>query len=284
MKAEQRYFFTERMANASLVAQTFSGALPKITNGYPWFKTKTENFFRILLIVLGRRSTENAILQNNVYEDEMTDNSNKIILHICADIGSDSIYYQKNGYDVRLIGSKIGVENYSPPDNVYGIIANPPCTMFSFARTNARLPRDLKQGMFCVEHCLRIIWQCQYQAVSKYAKYTRLKFWALENPYFGLLKNFLGKPVLVYSPEEYGDNYQKRTALWGNFNIPIKTSVDLSPEMKAKVKTNSYLHTRKFDSLLNREIHPEKLGVLDRQARRSICSNEFAKAFFEANQ
>lgn len=29
---------------------------------------------------------------------------------------------------------------------------------------------------------------------------------------------------------------------------------------------------------------PEKFGVLDRQARRSICSAKFAQAFFEANR
>ena len=57
-------------------------------------------------------------------------NSNKIILHLCADIGSDSRPYKLAGYDVRLIGAEIGVENYNPPANVHGIIANPVCTNF----------------------------------------------------------------------------------------------------------------------------------------------------------
>lgn len=52
----------------------------------------------------------------------------KIILHLCADTGSDSKPYKDAGYDVRLIGSDIGVENFNPPKNVYGIIANPVCT------------------------------------------------------------------------------------------------------------------------------------------------------------
>ena len=63
------------------------------------------------------------------------ENKNKIILHLCADIGSDSKPYKDAGYDVRLVGKDIGVENYTPPENVYGIIANPPCPEFSFART-----------------------------------------------------------------------------------------------------------------------------------------------------
>ena len=54
----------------------------------------------------------------------------KIILHLCADTGSDSKPYRDAGYDVRLIGSDIGVENYTPPENVYGIFANPVCTEF----------------------------------------------------------------------------------------------------------------------------------------------------------
>lgn len=62
---------------------------------------------------------------------DITTGRPKIIIHACADMGSDSKPYREAGYDVRCIGSKIGVENYNPPENVYGIIANPPCTMFS---------------------------------------------------------------------------------------------------------------------------------------------------------
>lgn len=42
-------------------------------------------------------------------------NKDKIILHLCADIGSDSKPYLDAGYDVRMIGKNIGVENYQPP-------------------------------------------------------------------------------------------------------------------------------------------------------------------------
>lgn len=211
-------------------------------------------------------------------------NSDKTILHLCADMGSDSQPYRDAGYNIICVGKNDDVRTWEPPEDVYGIIANPPCTMFSFARTNAKLPRDLKQGMECVEACLRIIWKCQYRSVSDQAKYTRLKFWALENPYFGLLKNFIGKPALIYDPWEYGDTYQKRTALWGNFNAPPKNPVPMTDEAKAKARTNSHLHTRKFDMLLSHEIHPEKFGVLTRQDRRSICSAKFANAFYEVNQ
>ena len=44
----------------------------------------------------------------------------KLILHLCADIGSNTLPYKKAGYDVKLIGSDIGVENYSTSKKVYG--------------------------------------------------------------------------------------------------------------------------------------------------------------------
>ena len=60
------------------------------------------------------------------------ENKDKIILHLCAsEYGSDTRDYREAGYDVRLITKDIDVRKYEPPENVYGIIANPPCTMFS---------------------------------------------------------------------------------------------------------------------------------------------------------
>ena len=45
-----------------------------------------------------------------------------------ADTGSDSWFYRTAGYEVIMIGSDIGVENYSPDRPIYGIFANPVCT------------------------------------------------------------------------------------------------------------------------------------------------------------
>ena len=195
-------------------------------------------------------------------------NGDKIILHLCADIGSDSIVYKEHGYDVRCIGSDIGVENYNPPENVYGIIANPPCTQFSLAKTTGS-PRDMHEGMRLVKSCLKIIWECQYDLEGKYSKKTKLKFWCMENPN-GLLKYMLGVPVYTYSPDEFGDTYQKNTCLWGWFNKPIKT------------------HSKKnllgFGRMKSKNIHPEYFGKLTRQERRSVCSQKFAQAFYEVNQ
>lgn len=198
-----------------------------------------------------------------------TDNSNKVILHLCADIGSDTKPYKDAGYNVIRIGRDIGVENYTPPDNVYGIIANPPCTMFSIARTNAKTPRDMKEGMRLVQECLRVIWQSQYFMKQKHVPH-KLSFWAIENPATGYLKNYLGTPTYEYCPSDFGEDYTKKTALWGYFNPPKKTHWFKEKPIGASVSDRfSPMNFR------NRE---------ERMHARSLCSEKFAQAFFEANK
>jgi len=193
----------------------------------------------------------------------MNENSNKIILHLCAsEYGSDTRDYREAGYDVRLITKEIGVENFHPPENVYGIIANPPCTMFSIARTKAKTPRDLEEGMRLVKECLRIIWEAQYKLPGNVYK-TSLKFWALENPSTGMLKYFLGKPAFVYQPYEFGEDKSKGTALWGNFNEPKR--------LVLIQKSNKVIGKQ------GREVTNHNSDV------RSIASPQFTKAFFIAN-
>ena len=193
-------------------------------------------------------------------------NSEKVILHLCAKEGSDSIPYRNAGYDVRIIGEEIGVENYHPPENVYGIIANPPCTMFSIARSNAATPRDLREGMRLVKECLRIIWECQEVFVGNSNGTSPLKFWALENPASGFLRWFLGHPTFQYSQEEYGARLKKRTGLWGYFNLPKR------PILSNPVPSG-YVIGSKYE---------ENWKMFDMQAR-SRCPIDFAMAFFEAN-
>ena len=148
------------------------------------------------------------------------------------------------------------VLNYIPPDDVYGILAAPPCTMFSLARQNAKIPRDFTEGMKEVSACLRIIWTCCANG--------NLQFWALENP-TGYLRRFLGKPALSFQPYEYGDNSKKRTDLWGYFKEPKK-----NPIPKPDYPRNG------ADSWANRYTKGQK--------ERTITPPRFAKAFFEANR
>lgn len=204
----------------------------------------------------------------------------KIILHLCADIGSDSKPYKDAGYNVVCVGKSIGVENFHPPANVYGIIANPVCTDFSIA-PGFHKEKNLQRGMILVNECLRIIREAQ--------QYNPLQFYVIENPASGRLKEILGTPNFVYEPWEFGSPWTKKTALWGKFNPPAKVykkweDVPKIPELytrpgrkKPGIAFNHYghkKHIREFDCFEN---------VSDDMTFRSLCSQKFAVAFKEAN-
>jgi hypothetical protein len=220
----------------------------------------------------------------------------KIILHLCADIGSDTKKYVDAGYDVRLIGKKIGVENFSLKKgtldyvgNVYGIIANPVCTDFSIA-TGFDKKRDYGKGMFLVNHCLRIIEE---------AGKDSLAFWVIENPATGHLKDFLGKPQYVYEPWWYGDPWTKKTALWGKFNIPprkyfkwedvkgqIPTKSRLSSELGLYIRPGRTKPSMAFLHKSAKKYIPEFncFNVNNDMEFRSLCPQKFAMEFFAFNR
>lgn len=212
----------------------------------------------------------------------------KIILHLCADTGSDSYpYSQDPEYEVIRIGSDIGVENYTAPKNVYGVFANPPCTEFSRARTGGK-PRLGEDGMRLVKECQRIISECE-----------NLKFWVIENPATGALRNYLGKPNYEYQPWWFGSPWTKKTALWGNFNIPERKYYNWE-----EVPKNDKLWVRKRNRVTENDRYTGKpeMHTLHKSAYdlipefhtlprpnsdmefRSLCSQKFAQAFFEANK
>ncbi len=201
----------------------------------------------------------------------MMQNGDKKILDLCGGTGAFSKQYKDNNYIViNVTLPKYDVRTYIPPDDVYGILAAPPCTEFSFAKTNSKHPRNIQKGMEIVYACLRIIWEVQYQLPTPLAKRTNLKFWVLENP-FGLLRRFLGKPAFVFQPWEFGDMYKKKTCLWGYFDEPKRTN-EIEPDAV------------KFDGLKTKEIHGEYYGQYDRTTRRAITPAGFAQAFYEANK
>lgn len=202
----------------------------------------------------------------------------KQILHLCADIGSDSQPYRKAGYDVRCIGKDIGVENYNPPRNIYGIIANPVCTEFSIA-SGFHKKNNYEEGLFLVRHCLRIIGQ------------TNPVFWVLENPATGKLKNFLGKPTMTYEPWEFGSPWTKKTALWGRFNQPeklYKKWEDVPKNDKLYVRPGrskpgfAFLHKSAILHIPEFKLFIE--NIKNDSDFRSLCSQGFAQAFFNVNK
>jgi len=203
----------------------------------------------------------------------LNENGSKIILDLCGGTGAWSRPYAEAGYDVRNITlPEYDVRTFKPPENVYGILAAPPCTMFSIARTTAKKPRDLKGGMEIVVACLNIIWNCRYK--------NRLKFWALENP-MGILRQFLGVPRFTFDPYEYGNPFTKKTDIWEYFNIPKKKP--LNPYQYDIISAG--LKGRKYKTrLFAIPCWGEDITTGNQKIKRAITPSGFAQAFFRANQ
>jgi len=197
----------------------------------------------------------------------------KTILHLCADIGSDSYPYQLDSdYEVIKIGKDIGVENYSPDRLIHGIIANPVCTDFSNLHGFNKYERDPDLSM--VKHCQRIIAE------------SNPVWWVIENPGAGKMKNYLGKPTFTYHPWQYGSPWTKKTSLWGKFNIPDKLFTDwddvpkndmLYIRPRREKPGFNFLHRSAIEHIP--EFEPFKKYVDSDNAFRSLCSQGFANAF-----
>lgn len=200
----------------------------------------------------------------------------KLILQLCADTGSDTKPYRDNGYEVILVGKDIGVENFHPPANTYGIIANPVCTEFSVA-TGFQNKGDHEKGLFLVRECQRIISECDPT------------FWAIENPATGHLKDYLGPPAMTYEPWHYGSPWTKRTALWGKFNAPPRAYSRWEDVPKIKelyVRPGRPKPSLAFMHRSAARLIPE-FSCFDPDSDmefRSLCSQKFAQAFFESNR
>jgi len=198
----------------------------------------------------------------------------KIILDLCGGTGSWSLPYKNSGYKVITItlpdydirktkikdGHIIFIGNEKShlvvAKEVYGILAAPPCTEFSLAKSTK--PRDFSKGMIVVQHCFRIIWLAR--------KNLGLKFWAMENPR-GFLRQFIGRPAFTFEQWEFGESGIKPTDLWGFFNEP-KKSVKIRPGGMSKKYPNGRWNAK---------------GWSKSAEKRAITPAGFAKAFMEVN-
>lgn len=204
---------------------------------------------------------------------------NKIILDLCGGTGSWSRPWVLNEYDVKIITlPEHDVRTYTPPSEVYGILAAPPCTEFSVLNCIAENRyRDFDAGMEIVNACLNII------------KNTKCRWWALENPR-GHLREFLGSPIMTFQPWEYGDPWTKATDIWGEFNIPpkqYKKWEDVPDKLplytrKGRNKPNfAFLHKSAWKDIPQLSWH--KQPKTDAEFR-AMTPPGFAWAFYEANK
>ncbi len=208
----------------------------------------------------------------------------KIILDLCGGTGAWSKPYKDAGYDVMIItlpewdvtrwrddGKFISFwkKGYNgwvecvEKKKIYGVLAAPPCTMFSRARTTAKTPRDFEGALKIVRACMDIIWAARSAG--------SLKFWAMENP-MGLLRQFMGQPAYSFRGWEFGDHHVKFTDLWGYFNNPKKKRNARRPTFNRK-KWASPKKPKQYADI-----------KLTRADIRAITPAGFAKYFYQSNK
>jgi len=208
----------------------------------------------------------------------------RIILDLCGGSGSWSKPYKEAGYDVRLITLPDNdVLTYEPPDNVYGILAAPPCTEYSVLNRNKYNKHEqffsfdeFKKSVNTkiLNRCIKIIENCNPV------------FFAIENP-CGLMRKYCGKPTLSFQPYQFGDGWTKKTDIWGKFIIPKTTHTwETCPKLDLYTRPN---RTRPSIAFLHKSaisLIPQFAGieVNTDAALRAITPPGFAKAFFEANR
>jgi len=218
-------------------------------------------------------------------------NKDKIILDLCGGTGSFSEPYRQAGYTVYNITLPFYdvTDYYEFPfdnsivfhshdlscrdlalnkNNIYGILAAPPCTDFSLAcnrlwslkDTDGRTAKSLK----IVNSCLDIIKICNPH------------FWVLENPR-GRLHKFIGNPSYKFYQSNFGGPFPKPTWLWGVFNeMFIIGPINENPKTFKRAGANEMFQ---LPANYNLNIDHNR-----RAAQRSILAPFFCESFYLANQ
>lgn len=205
------------------------------------------------------------------------------ILSLCDFTGTWAQPYADMGYNVELIDIKHGKDaRLTEFQEVYGILAAPPCTHFTVSGAQYWKQKDKDgrtiEALSIVDACIRL------------AMVTNPKFWVIENP-TGRLRKWLGPPQFSFNPCDFGgylspeershpsfppqDAYTKKTHLWGRFNPPVPKPVKPIPN-----------NNQQNNISLPKDANGKILAWTSEETKtiRSITPLGFARAFAEANQ
>lgn len=201
----------------------------------------------------------------------------KTILSLCDHSGIWSGPYERAGYRVIQVDMKHGDDAILWPSpmsdeprfssdlndirayigRVQGILAAPVCTYFSNAGAKHKRTDDqLREGLALVDACVRLAWV------------LKPEWWVLENP-VGKLPKWLGDPRMYFHPHYYGDPYEKKTALYGDFCTDLRMKY-VEPEGKRPGMPNAWYSKVGGNSAATKEY-------------RSMTPPGFAQAFYAAN-
>lgn len=202
-----------------------------------------------------------------------------VIISLFDLTGNWSKFYKENGYEVIQVDIQKGINilewDYTTIDKekVYGILASVPCT--DFAVSGARWFKE-KDENGQTEKSNKLV-----RKTKEIIDYFNPTFWVIENPISRIHKihKWMGQPKMYFHPYEYAgygyndETYTKKTALWGNFNIPTPKELPIN---KKDGHTRIHYPKRKDGT-------PVAWGSLECKNIRSATPLGFAKAFYLFN-
>ena len=167
----------------------------------------------------------------------------KLLISLFDYTGNASEPYRKAGWDVIQVDIKHGIDImtwnpiraldvYGSILPIVGVIAMVPCTDYALSGARHFRKKDLDgrtvESQKLVDRTKRII--------NYYENERLLKFWQVENPMSRIhkLNPWLGNPKLKFDPCDYAgydpipenSRYNKKTWLYGSFNIPEKKRIE----------------------------------------------------------
>lgn len=117
----------------------------------------------------------------------------------------------QNDQDVMDFSVEYFTENYDISD-VYGILAACPCTDFSGSGSGHWKHKDLDGRTEASKELV-------FKTLATIEYFRPWGFWAIENP-VGRIARLTGLPKwrLGFDPNHFGENYTKKTLIWGDFD------------------------------------------------------------------
>lgn len=216
---------------------------------------------------------QNALDQYNNNEQARRANGDKVVLSLFDLSGKWSLPWEQAGYQVFRFDiqqdPEVGdVNNFSTEffgdwfgdfegKDIYAILAACPCTDFAVSGARHFAAKDADgrtvASVNLVHQTLRTI------------EYFKPQIWAIENP-VGRIEKLGGLPPwrLSFDPNHLGEDYTKKTLIWGRFNADL-------PIAPTEPTEGSKMH--------------KKYGgkSLATKNARSATPDGFAYAFFQAN-
>lgn len=207
-----------------------------------------------------------------------------LLISLYDHTGNASRPYKEAGWQVIQVDIKNGIDvmdwdylkclrdhtEFSDVLPEVGLIIMQPCTDYALSGARHFKAKD-KDGR---TKASQILVSKTKEIIDFFDNLRILKFWQLENPMSRIhsLNKWLGKPRLKFDPCDYAgydpipnnSRYNKKTWLWGKFNVPVKKRIEPIEKDNPGWK---------------------KLGGKSEKTKglRSITPLGFAYAFYESN-